>query len=509
MMSDPFFATKKIRTRKSKNTSSSKSKNKINSQYSNSHKKRKHEEADSEEESISSSEDDVGPGRIDEMKLEPSGSEDTSENEITKETPAEKRRRLAKQYIESVREGLDKEGFDAAEIDRDLIGERLRQDVLENSGRLRRNIAEKVKIPINPETIKSGRHDLSVTCIATSDACEFFFTGSKDGSINKWDLNTGRKLNVLPGGRKELKDYDGHTQAVLSLALSSDGRYLVSGGKDKKINSWVEKDNKLTLMHCFKQHKDDVTGLVFQKGTYQLYSASNDRTIKLWNVEQKSYIETLFGHQDHVTAIDALARERCVTVGGRDRTCRLWKIVEESQLVFRGGVKSETEDGKVFREGSLDAIALIDEQQFLSGGDNGVISLWHLSKKKPIFVQNIAHGTQITKSESEGTLSSPYWIISLAALPYTDIFASGSWDGNIRLWKLINEVRSFELLTEIPVIGFVNSLQFVNTKKDGKIYLIAGVGQEHKFGRWQRIKAAKNGFRLIELTIVDLLIRIR
>ena len=34
-------------------------------------------------------------------------------------------------------------------------------------------------------------------------------------------------------------------------------------------------------------------GLAFRKGTNQLYSASHDRTVKLWNVEEKSYIETL------------------------------------------------------------------------------------------------------------------------------------------------------------------------------------------------------------------------
>ena len=42
-----------------------------------------------------------------------------------------------------------------------------------------------------------------------------------------------------------------------------------------------------------------------------------------------------FGHEDAITGIDSLAKDRCVTSGGRDRTVRLWKIPEESQLVFR------------------------------------------------------------------------------------------------------------------------------------------------------------------------------
>ena len=41
-----------------------------------------------------------------------------------------------------------------------------------------------------------------------------------------------------------------------------------------------------------------------------------------------------FGHQDKILGIDSLMKERCVTCGARDRSVRMWKIVEESQLLF-------------------------------------------------------------------------------------------------------------------------------------------------------------------------------
>lgn len=85
-------------------------------------------------------------------------------------------------------------------------------------------------------------------------------------------------------------------------------------------------------------------------------------------------METLFGHQDQIADIDTLGRERCVTVGGRDRTARMWKIPEESQLVYRGGIpsKEKDENGKpFFAEGSLDCIAQVDETLFITGGDSG------------------------------------------------------------------------------------------------------------------------------------------
>ena len=43
-----------------------------------------------------------------------------------------------------------------------------------------------------------------------------------------------------------------------------------------------------------------------------------------------------FGHQDSVSAIDCMHRERPISAGMNDRTVRIWKVAEESQLVFHG-----------------------------------------------------------------------------------------------------------------------------------------------------------------------------
>lgn len=104
------------------------------------------------------------------------------------------------------------------------------------------------------------------------------------------------------------------------------------------------------------------------------------------------YVDTLFGHQDHVVGIDALRAETVVSAGARDRTVRYWKVVEETQLVFRGGgiskVREVLEGGldglddeedvrpkkgteKRYEEGSVDCVAMIDDSTFASGGDSG------------------------------------------------------------------------------------------------------------------------------------------
>ena len=80
------------------------------------------------DESISGSESD-GEGERGAQDVQVSESSHGSDDE--EETGAERRLRLAERYLENVRGEVEEEhGFDAAEIDRDLIAERLKDDVV-------------------------------------------------------------------------------------------------------------------------------------------------------------------------------------------------------------------------------------------------------------------------------------------------------------------------------------------------------------------------------------------
>ncbi|TFY80355.1 hypothetical protein EWM64_g3654 [Hericium alpestre] len=476
--------------------------------------------------------------RTEEVDANESGEEDEDE------TPAEKRLRLAKLYLDSVKEGLAEGEYDAAEIDKELVSARLKQDVLEHSGKIHLFVADNFNFDEPPPTLRTKGHRFTVTSAVASDDGHYLFTSGKEGSIIKWDLHTGARLatfpKIKPGKGKakaNMQDVQGHTDEVLALALSGDGKYLASAGKDRKVGVWDVEAGK--WVKGFGGHRDTISALAFRKGTNQLYTASYDRTIKLFDLSVMGYVETLFGHQDCVLDLDALRAETAVTVGGRDKTVRFWKIVDESQLVFRGGGRSSVrelleggalegldeeeaaeaqkkhhKEQKKYVEGSLESVAMLDESTFLSGGDSGSISLWTTQKKKPIFTQAVAHGLNETHSETEGLIRTPRWITSLGSLRYSDLFASGSWDGEIRLWKLDSKLKSFSLVGTVPAPGVVNSLRFVSppkgalenatwaqpassgvVPKKSPVLLVAGVGQETRLGRWITVKegGARNG----------------
>lgn len=112
---------------------------------------------------------------------------------------------------------------------------------------------------------------------------------------------------------------------------------------------------------------------------------------------------------------------------------------------------------------------------------------------------------------------------TVASLRYSDLIASGkltlsavihhshpagSWEGQIRIWKLDAKLKSFALVGTVAAPGVVNSLQLLSPPKEffsdaqwasppestakrklgGGVLLVAGLGQEHRLGRWLNVK---------------------
>jgi ribosomal RNA-processing protein 9 len=231
------------------------------------------------------------------------------------------------------------------------------------------------------------------------------------------------------------------------------------------------------------------------------------------------YIETLFGHQDSIPAVASFSSERCVSVGARDRSARVWKIVDETQLVFqvpgdassvlkekvRSSVAGETQlDAYV--EGSMDCVAVVDEQHFVTGSDNGDIILWALNKKKPQYTKRLGHGVDKPLSPQQNSAETnppdvpippqPRWITCLASVPYTDLFFSGSWDGKLGVWKVSEDLRKFELVEyiETGMRGVINAIAVEEVGKRGAdgVRVVLGIGAECRLGRWKTVKGGRN-----------------
>lgn len=511
------------------------------------------------------------------------GSSDDDED-FEHEDPAAKRIRLAEQYLAHTQKEvlLEDGGFDAAEVDaenlRRRMGERLKEDTAESKGKVYRWMADELDWTGAARTI-TRLDGKTVTGVAMQGP--YVYTVGKDRAISKWEIPSGQppmkdgkqvgrgrktpKRVAYSAGRRQQKrnrDYQEHTAAILCIAASQNGKFVATGGADNKLIVWDAAT--LKPLRVFTQHRDSVTSLAFRRGTNQLFTASKDRTVKIWSLDELAYVETLFGHQDEVVDVDALAQEKCVTVGARDRTARLWKVVEESQLVFRGGgapgksksdraAKGSPNDSgvdfletKAYNEGSMDRIACIDDETFITGSDNGSLCLWNIYKKKPVFTYALAHGldpplpieelsAEMHPDESLRGEPQPRWVTALRAIPFSDTFVTGSWCGYVRAWRISQDKRRIEPLGPVGRIeqskhtrfesterfletstdsaldagqahvgalqGVINDLAIVDRGDRGKegVLVAAAVGKAHRLGRWKEVKDAKNSFVLFEV----------
>lgn len=546
MANDPFLSDPKSKRKRSR---SGKATSLVGKRAKQPQQKRSVPE-DDEISGISDSDDEEGNVSYDEDK--PGDDEDEqmdSEEEFVQESAADKRRRLAKQYLENLKAessgapgeaARDIYDFDAQDLDDDILATRLREDVAETKGKIYRFIADNLLLSdIKPTITRVGAKSLT----SLSIKFPFAYTVSKDMQLIKWNIEDFDKkplrVKHTKGGVRYAEESNeihknGHSDEILAVAASPDGKYVVSGGRDKKLIVWsTESLSPVRILNTFDR-RGEILGLVFKRNSPNLYVACADLKVRSYNIDQFAELETLYGHQDLVVDIAALGQERCVTVGARDRTAMLWKIADETRLTFRGGELQkkkhkknndneeqpvEQEEERFYSEGSIDCVSMLDDSHFVTGSDNGNISLWSLAKKKPLFTQHQAHGIlptiDGTKASGEADealrnqqipVPQPYWITSIYAIPYSNVFISGSWNGSLKVWKLNDNLREFELLGELPnARGVVTKIDVTESGARNKesFRVLATLSKEHKLGRWIDTKLQPGSRNAIYSVVID------
>ncbi|CAH2353433.1 ribosomal RNA-processing protein 9 [[Candida] railenensis] len=533
MAGDPFLSDpSKKRKRPTKQTSrNSKSNTKQNASRSrNDHDEEISGASDTDDEpgNVSVNDDNDGEDGRDSEEL-------SSDEEFADENAADKRRRLAKQYLENLKQNEfggaedDDEFFDAQDLDDDILSRRLQTDVAEQKGYVYKFIGEKVGTQLEDLNIKTTRIG-SKNLTSMAIRAPFVYTVSKDCELIKWKIdNSSNKIERIKhtkGGSKKFmtikneQRLNHHCDHILCVAASPDGKYVVTGGADGRLIIWSSEN-----LSCLKvlETRSAINSIVFRRGTDQLYAACSDLRIRTYSINQFAQLEVLYGHQDNVTEVSCLSRETCVSVGSRDKTALFWKIAEESRLTFRGGdstekrrkrrdnseIDTEGPEEAFHAEGSIEVVSMIDESHFVTGSDNGNLALWSLAKKKALFTKRLSHGLKptLTQAQASAEVSHelaqqqvpeplPYWITAIHAVPFSDIFVTGSYNGCLKVWKLDQEgLRSFQLIGEINNInGCVVKIDHVEIE-DKKVTICALTSKEHKLGRWfEKIDGARNSF---------------
>jgi hypothetical protein len=210
--------------------------------------------------------------------------------------------------------------------------------------------------------------------------------------------------------------FTGHTAAVLCIAFSRDGKRALSGSEDRSVRLWDVESGK--EIRRFEGHTSAVSAVAFV-GANTVLSGGHDRTLRLWDVETGKELLRLVGHTDKVTSVDVHGTNRAVS-GSQDRTLRCWDIDSGKELSCLSG-----------HTGWVNSVAFDESgQRVLSGSHDGTVRIWQVESGKQLrLLEGHTRAVHSVAWSSRGTT-----------------IASGGNDRTIRLWKLDGDTTGQRIL---------------------------------------------------------------
>ena len=254
--------------------------------------------------------------------------------------------------------------------------------------------------------------------VAISPDGHILATSHSHGTVNLWNMKTGKFLYNFIGEAKE----------IAAVTFCPEGQVFISCGFDRKITAW-QLHTKQFIRTFFDSntpysHDGFVHGVAFTPNGKTLVSGGGDRKIKIWDAQTGRIIRILSGHMGSILAIAIDPAGEFLVSGSEDQTLKIWQIKNGRCLhTFRG------HSGSVFS-----ASVTPDGTTIVSGSGDGTLKLW-----------NAQTGEQIrTLSDS----SAP--ILSIAISPDGSTVASAS-RSEVKLWSLLTGERLHSLAGCYPV----------------------------------------------------------
>jgi WD40 repeat protein len=196
-------------------------------------------------------------------------------------------------------------------------------------------------------------------------------TSSADRTLKLWDVQTGNCLKTLQG----------HTNWIWAAAFSSDGKMVASASGDYTAKIW---DINTGILATLAEHSNGVLSVDFSPNATIIATASDDSTVKLWDLAasiRESFadnpplgvcIKTLSGHTSGVYFVTFSSDGLTLATASDDQTVRIWDVSTGECLKILTGHTNRVWSVKFSPNGNILASASHDE----------TIKLWDIKTGK-------------------------------------------------------------------------------------------------------------------------------
>ena len=177
---------------------------------------------------------------------------------------------------------------------------------------------------------------------------------SRAGDISLWEVSTGRLLQNWK---------ERHSDAVLSLDFSPDGRWLASGASDKLAKVTEVASGK--QLHVLEGHTHHVLGVAFRGDARVLATAGGDGVVLIWEMNRGERRKKIEGWSKEVTAVQYIGNTQELLTAAGDNQIR---IVTDEGMQVRTIAKLPE-----FMQSTVSTASAV---QVVGGGEDSVLRVW-------------------------------------------------------------------------------------------------------------------------------------
>ena len=179
-------------------------------------------------------------------------------------------------------------------------------------------------------------------------------SGSDDGALHLWDLNTGKRVHLMKG----------HGAKILGLDVTANGKLAVTASWDRTVRVWNLETGK--IKHVLKGHTAPINAAAFTADGKQILSAATDGTLRLWNVEPGTLQRVAYRHGWGINVLKRLTGSNLFLFGALDGSNGIYDL-DSNQLVR----KLKAHEKPVLSIASLSKPGLV-----ATGGGDGEIRVY-------------------------------------------------------------------------------------------------------------------------------------